>query len=169
MLVRLATHRFALRVALGALLVAGLAYGVLAHPSTSRRVAPALPSRALSGRPTTLADLRGRAAVVVFFASWCTDCRREAAAVARFARSSAGRGRVVAVDYDDGSNWRAFVHGYGWSFPVLDDSSGETGAAYRIPFLPTVVFLDQRGRIVSSSSVPQTVASLERGLSAAAA
>jgi thiol-disulfide isomerase/thioredoxin len=168
MLVRLATHRFALRLALGALVVAGLAYGVLAHPSTSRRLAPPLPSHALSGKPTTVADLRGHAAVVVFFASWCTDCRREAPAVARFARSSAGRGHVVAVDYDDGADWRAFVRGYDWSFPVLDDSIGETGAAYRIPFLPTVVFLDPRGRIVSTSSVPQTVASLERGLSAAA-
>jgi len=163
MLMRLATHRFALRIALAA-----LAYGILARPSTYRRLAPPLPSRALSGKATSLADLRGHAAVVVFFASWCTDCRREAAAVARFARSPAGRGRVVAVDYDDGANWRAFVHDYGWSFPVLDDSSGETGAAFRIPFLPTVVFLDPQGRIVSTSSVPQTVASLRQGLTAAA-
>ena len=168
MFARLATHRFALRFALGALAVALLAYGLLANAPKARRLAPALPTRTLSGTPTTLADLRGHASVVVFFASWCTDCRREAPAVTRFARSSAGRGHVVAVDYDDGADWRAFVRGYDWSFPVLDDSIGETGAAYRIPFLPTVVFLDPRGRIVSTSSVPQTVASLERGLSAAA-
>ena len=168
MLGRLATHRFALRIALGALVVAGLAYGVLAHPSSARRLAPPLPSRALSGKATTLADLHGHAAVVVFFASWCNGCKHEALAVARFARSPTGRGRVVAVDYDDGADWRAFVREYDWSFPVLDDSSGETGAAFRIPFLPTAVFLDPRGRIVSTSSIPQTVASLEQGLSAAA-
>ena len=168
MISRLLTHRFALRMAVGSLVLAGLAYGVLAHPSSARRLAPPLPSRALSGNATTLADLRGHAAVVVFFASWCTGCRHEAPAVARFASSPSGRGRVVAVDYDDGADWRAFVRQYRWRFPVLDDSSGETGAAFRIPFLPTVVFLDPRGRIVSTSSVPQTVASLARGLSAAA-
>jgi thiol-disulfide isomerase/thioredoxin len=168
MLGRIATHRFALRIAVAALVIAGLAYGVLAHPSSARRLAPPLPSRALSGKATTLAELRGHAAVVVFFASWCTDCKREAPAVARFARSVAGRGRVVAIDYDDGADWRAFVRDFDWSFPVLDDSSGRTGAAFRIPFLPTAVFLDPQGRIVATSSIPQTVASLEHGLSAAA-
>ncbi len=168
MLARLATHRNALRVALAALLIAGLAYGLLAHPSTARRLAPALPSHALRGTPTTLADLRGRTAVVVFFASWCTDCKREARAVARFARSPAGRGRVVAIDYDDGGDWRAFLSTYGWSFPVLADDSGAVGSAFHISVLPTTVFIDPRGRIASSSAGAQTVASLTRGLAAAA-
>lgn len=168
MLARLITHRLALRVALGTLILAVLAYGLLAHPPKARRLAPHLPTHTLSGTPTTLAALHGHAAVVVFFASWCPDCKREAPAVARFARSPAGRGRVVAIDYADGGGWRAFLHRYRWSFPVLDDSSGEVGAAFRIPFLPTVVFLDADGRIVSTSSVTQTVATLTRGLSAAA-
>jgi thiol-disulfide isomerase/thioredoxin len=168
MLARLATHRYALRFALGALAVALLAYGLLANAPKARRLAPPLPTRTLSGKPTTLADLRGHAAVVVFFASWCPPCKHEAPAVARFARSPAGRGRVVAVDYVDGSNWRGFVRQYRWSFPVLDDSSGETGDAFRIHDLPTVVFLDREGRIVSTISAPQTVGSLTRGLSAAA-
>jgi thiol-disulfide isomerase/thioredoxin len=168
MLARLATHRHALRFALGALVVALVAYGLLANAPKARRPAPPLPARALSGKPTTLADLRGHPAVVVFFASWCTPCQHEAPAVARFARSAAGRGRVVAVDYNDGSNWRGFVRRYDWTFPVLDDSSGETGAAYRIPFLPTVVFLDADGRIVSTISAAQTLGSLTRGLAAAA-
>jgi len=168
LLARVATHRHALRVALCALALALLAYGLLAHVATARRRAPALPTKALRGSPVTLAALRGHPAVVVFFASWCPDCKHEAAAVERFARSTTGRGRVVAIDYDDGGDWRGFLHRYGWSFPVLSDSSGRTGAAFGIPFLPTVVFLDGQGRIVSTSSVTQTVASLERGVAAAA-
>ena len=168
MLARLATHRYALRFALGALAVALLAYGLLANAPKTRRPAPPLPARALSGAPVTLSALHGHPAVVVFFASWCDDCRHEAPAVAAFARSSAGRGRVVAVDYDDGGDWRGFLRRYGWSFPVLDDSGGQTGDAFHIPGLPTVVFLDAKGRIVSTSSLTQTVGSLTRGLAAAA-
>lgn len=168
MLARLATHRYALRLALAALILALLAYGLLASAPKARRLAPPLPTRTLSGTPTTLAELRGHAAVVVFFASWCNGCKREAAAVARFARSSSGHGRVVAIDYNDGTDWRAFLRRYRWSFPVLDDSSGETGAAFGILGLPAVVFLDRAGRIVATSSVTQTVASLTQGLSAAA-
>ena len=78
MLARIATHRYALRFALGALAVALLAYGLLANAPKTRRPAPPLPARALSGAPVTLSALHGHPAVVVFFASWCDDCRHEA-------------------------------------------------------------------------------------------
>ena len=168
MLARLLNHRQALRIALGTLALALLAAGLLAHASTARRRAPALPSRTISGPPTTLGELHGRAAAVVFWASWCADCHAEASAVERFARSSAGRGRILTVDYSDGGNWRAFVRRYGWSLPVFADPNGALGDAFEIRSLPTTVFLDPEGRIASISAARQTVSSLARGLSAAA-
>jgi thiol-disulfide isomerase/thioredoxin len=169
MLARLAMHRYALRVALAALILALLAYGLLAHASNRRQLAPALPTHTLSGQPTTLSELRGHAAVVVFWASWCPGCKAEASAVERFARSPAGRGRVVAIDYSDGGNgWRGFLRQYAWTFPVLADPDGVTGDAFRIHFLPTTVFLDPEGRIAATAAGAQSVASLTRGLAAAA-
>lgn len=165
---RLLNHRLALRLALGALALALLAYGVLKHASTARRHAPALPAHVLAGRPVTLAQLRGHAAVVVFFATWCSDCHAEAAAVERFARTPAGRGRVIAVDYSDGGPWRGFVHKYGWSFPVFGDRNGRLGEAFRIHALPTTVTIDPKGRIASTTAAVQTVASLKSALAAAA-
>lgn len=167
MLGRALSHRNALRAALAAIALGLLAYGVLAQAPSSRRTAPALPVRPLSGAPVTLAQLRGHAAAVVFFATWCEDCHREAAAVARFAHSAAGRGRVVAVDYSDGGDWRAFVRDYGWSFPVFDDRDGTLGDAYRIEALPTTVIIDARGRIAQTSARVQTVATLTSELAAA--
>jgi thiol-disulfide isomerase/thioredoxin len=168
MLARLATHRYTLRIALGALAAALLAYGLIGKAPATQRPAPPLPGRALSGRPVTLADLHGHAAVVLFFASWCPPCRQEAPAVAAFARSPAGHGHIVAIDYDDGGDWRAFLRRYDWTLPVLDDSSGETGAAFQIGHLPTVVFINADGRIASMRSGAQTVSSLDRGLAGAA-
>lgn len=161
-------HRVALRAALGALALALLAYGVLEQAPGTRRRAPALPAHALAGTAVTLAQLRGHAAVVVFFATWCDDCHREAAAVARFARSRAGRGRVIAVDYSDGGPWRSFVHDYGWNFPVFGDRNGTLGAAFRIDALPSTVIIDPSGRIVQTSARVQTVATLAGELRAAA-
>jgi len=161
------SHRLALRAVLGALALALLAYGVLVQAPSSRRTAPPLPARSLSGVPVTLARLRGHAAAVVFFATWCGDCHKEAAAVARFARSELGRGRVIAVDYSDGGDWRAFVRDYDWSFPVFGDRNGTLGEAYRIEALPTTVIIDAKGRIVQTSARVQTVASLTSELAAA--
>ncbi len=161
---RLRSHRAALRVAFAAAAIAALAVGLLAHASTARRAAPALPAAALDGRAVTLADLRGRPAAVVFFASWCTDCHVEAGAIERVARTAAWRGRIVGVDYDDGGDWRRFLREYGWSFPVLDDHSGVVGAAYGINVLPATVVLDASGRIVEVRYGAQTVAGLTAAL-----
>jgi len=114
-------HRLALRAGLAFAALAALAAGLLARGSPARRPAPALPVRALSGRAVTLAQLRGHPAALVFWASWCTDCRVEARAVERVACSAPGRGQIVGLDYDDGGDWRAFLRAHRWTFPVLDD------------------------------------------------
>ena len=168
MLGRPLTRRYVLRTALAVLALVLLAVGLLRPASSAPRRAPSLPSRALSGTPTTLAALHGHAAVVLFWAPWCIPCQHEAPAVERFARSAAGHGHIVAVDDDYGGSWRTFVRKYHWSLPVLADPDLAVGDAYRIPGIPTTVFVDAAGRIASMSSGAQTVASLTRGLSAAA-
>jgi thiol-disulfide isomerase/thioredoxin len=165
---RVLSHRLALRVALGALGLALLAFGVIKPASTTRRKAPALPAHVIAGTPVTLAQLHGHATAVVFFATWCGDCHKEAAAVERFARSAGGRGRVIAVDYSDAGPWRKFLHDYRWSFPVFPDPNGTLGAAFDIRALPTTVIIDPKGRIAQTTARVQTQASLAGELSAAA-
>jgi cytochrome c biogenesis protein CcmG/thiol:disulfide interchange protein DsbE len=162
---RLSTRR-AIRLSVGVVALALLAYGLLDRAPT-RKNAPPLPATQLAGAAVTLHQLRGHPVAVVFWASWCTDCHREAAAVARFASSAAGRGRIVTIDYADGGNWRAFLSRYGWHMPVFQDRDGYTGDAYGIIGLPATVFLDSNGRIVSTSTGTQTVSTLAHSLAAA--
>ncbi len=163
---RLLAMTTAIAVALVALIVFGLASSKQANAG---RRAPALPSEHLVGPPTTLARLlataHGRASLVTFWASWCEPCRREAGALERFAGSSSGRGRLVAVDWSDAlSGARSFLARYRWTFPVLRDADGTVGNDYRLTGLPTTFVLDASGRIGSVLRGPQTTATLAQAM-----
>lgn len=141
-------------------------FGLASNRSASLgRRAPELPREHLSGPPATLGSLlagaRGRPAAVVFWASWCGPCVREAPELERFAQSAAGRGRVVGVDWSDAlSGARSFVRRYGWSFPNLRDGEGTVGNEYRMTGLPTTFVIDAAGRIRTVLRGPQTVRTL---------
>jgi cytochrome c biogenesis protein CcmG/thiol:disulfide interchange protein DsbE len=143
-------------------------FGLASHPA-SGRPAPALPRESLAGAPVTLASLlagaRGRAALVVFWASWCGPCAEEAPALERFSESPIGRGRIVGVDWSDAlTGARAFVRRYAWSFPNVRDAEGTVGYAYGLTGLPTTFVLDHHGRIRAALRGPQSESSLERAL-----
>jgi cytochrome c biogenesis protein CcmG, thiol:disulfide interchange protein DsbE len=152
------------------LAVFGLAPG---GSSKGGRPAPALPREKLSGGPATISNLLAssgeRSAAVVFWASWCGPCGREAPSLERFARSAAGRGRIVGVDWNDPviAEAKSFIRRYGWSFPNLRDAEGTVGNSYRLTSLPTSFVIDRRGRIVAELHGPQDEASLTRALAAA--
>jgi cytochrome c biogenesis protein CcmG/thiol:disulfide interchange protein DsbE len=129
------------------------------------RIAPPLPAKALRPPGTDLAALRGKPALVDFFASWCIPCMQEAAALRQVSEAIGDRATVVAVDWDDaGGPARAFVRKHGWRFPVLADTSGKAGESYGLIGLPTSFVLDPQGRIVTTFRGPQSAATLRQAL-----
>jgi thiol-disulfide isomerase/thioredoxin len=158
-----------LTLAAAAALVALAVFGLASH-STSGRPAPALPRERLSGPAVTLASLLSgagdRPALVVFWASWCPPCAREAPALERFSQSPGGRGRIVGVDWNDPSlsGARSFIRRYSLTFPNLRDAEGIVGSAYRLAGLPTTFVIDARGRIRTVLTGPQSERSLQTAL-----
>ncbi len=155
-------------LAVAAALAALAVFGLASRSSTGRR-APALPRERLAGSPVTLASLLaaagGRPALVVFWASWCPPCAREAPALERFSQSPTGRGRIVGVDWSDAlSGARAFIRRYSWTFPNVRDAEGTVGNAYRLAVLPTTFVLDAGGRIRAVLRGPQNERSLQTAL-----
>lgn len=152
-----------------ALVVGVIVFEVASTGSGGKReAAPALPTAVLQGPKTTLAGLRGKPALVNFWASWCDPCRKEAPELERFSRSLHGDAALVGVDYTDkAANARDFIQKYGWTFPVLSDPNGIYGARYRFIGLPTTVVLDSQGRIVETLRGPQTAADLRQALNSA--
>jgi cytochrome c biogenesis protein CcmG/thiol:disulfide interchange protein DsbE len=130
--------------------------------------APPLPTAVLQPPKTTLASLRGKPALINFWASWCGPCREEAPELERFKRSLHGSAQLVGVDYTDrAESARGFIQHYGWTFPVLSDPDGIFGARYGFKGLPTTVVLDPKGRIMQVLSGPQSAADLHQALQAA--
>jgi cytochrome c biogenesis protein CcmG, thiol:disulfide interchange protein DsbE len=157
---------------LAVLVALALVIGLSGKGAPGGRLAPALPRELLAGPPATLATLRatadGRPTLVVFWASWCEPCRREAPAVERFALSPAGRGRVVGVDWsDEAASARGFIGKYHWSFPNLRDGEGSVGYAYGLTGLPSTFVIGAGGRIEQTLRGPQTERTLGRALGAA--
>jgi cytochrome c biogenesis protein CcmG/thiol:disulfide interchange protein DsbE len=162
-------RRALLWILVAAAVAAAAVFGLRSGSSMAGRRAPSLPRETLVGAPVSLADLtagaRGRPVAIIFWASWCGPCAREAPALERFSMSAAGRGRIVGVDWSDGlSGARSFIRRYAWSFPNLRDSEGTVGNAYHLTGLPTSFVLDGSGRIRAELRGPQSESSLSRAL-----
>lgn len=157
-------------VVVAAGLVALIIFGLASKRYVSVvRPAPALPRERLGGPAATLTSLltaaAGRPALVVFWASWCEPCAREAPAIERISRSEAGRGRLVGVDWSDAlTEARRFIRRYSWTFSNLRDSEGTVGNDYHLSGLPTTFVLDGHGRIQTVLRGPQDEGSLKRAL-----
>jgi cytochrome c biogenesis protein CcmG/thiol:disulfide interchange protein DsbE len=132
--------------------------------STGKPAYP-LPTKVLQGPQVTLADLKGKPALINFWASWCPPCREEAPELARLSRSLHGRAAVIGIDYTDQEDGgRAFLRKYGWTFPVLSDPDGIYGARYGFSALPTTLVLNPEGKIAAILRGPQSVADFRREL-----
>ncbi len=146
---------------------AAVAYAVVSGVS-HLRPAPPLPRHRLEGPRVSIASLHGRPALVLFWASWCGPCGKEADAVRSFAQSPAGEGRIVGVDWGDRRRAaRAFLARHRWGFANVRDASGEVGLSYGLTRLPALFVIDGHGDIYRAFSGAQTQRSLEAALRSA--
>ena len=135
--------------------------------SNGRRRAPQLPAEVLVGPRVTLASLRGKPALVNFWASWCTPCKKEAPELESLASRLGGRARLVGVDWSDGAgNARTFIARHHWTYPNLRDGDGSVGDRFHLAGLPTTFVLDEEGLIRETLRGPQTSAAFARALAA---
>ena len=101
-------------------------------------------------RQVALRDLRGRAVVLNFWASWCGPCRDEAPLLVGLARDYRDRGLVVVgVDTQDlEAPARAFLARYGVAYLNLRDPDGGVGRLFGTTGVPETFFIDADGRIL---------------------
>ena len=115
----------------------------------------------LDGHPVRLADLRGKAVWINFWASWCPPCQSETPVIRDLAARYASRGlAVIGISVQETSldDVRAYATRYQLGYTIGTDLSGYIFRLYRPPGLPTQVFVGPDGAIRSVVLAPLTEA-----------
>ncbi|PYN50589.1 MAG: hypothetical protein DME00_04850 [Candidatus Rokuibacteriota bacterium] len=109
---------------------------------------------ALDGKPVSLADLRGRAALLYFWDSTCPYCARELpSTIEQVNRELKDQGLVVlAINLGEKRDLVAgWVKSRAVTSTVLLDAKGEVSKQYDIAYTPTVFLVDRGGRLVGKA------------------
>jgi peroxiredoxin len=101
----------------------------------------------LNGTPIRLADLRGKAVWVNFWASWCPPCQFETPTVRAMDEQYRDRGLViVAVQVQQTVEaGRTYAERYGLRYAIGADVTGAVFHTYHVFALPTQFFIDSNG------------------------
>ena len=101
----------------------------------------------LDGNPVRLADLRGKAVWINFWASWCPPCQYETPTVRAIDQRYRDRGlMIVAVQVQQTVEaGREYADRYGLEYTIGADVTGAIFHTYKVFALPTQFFIDPNG------------------------
>ena len=128
--------------------------------------APNFEASLMRGGPTSLGSFRGKPTMLVFWASWCGPCRKEAPEVVKVAGNYAGAINVVGINAGEsiGTAKRA-AEQMGITWPVVMDMKGSIQSTYKVSGIPLVLILDGNGVVRHrNNGVPSNVHRLLDGL-----
>ena len=114
------------------------------------KAAPAFDLPRLTGSGTiSLADLKGKPAVINFWASWCEPCKTEAPEFAKVSKAFAGQVSFLGVTMLDGKDPAlAYTKRYKIGYDNVRDSRGVIAKRYSVTGVPETAFVDASGRLV---------------------
>jgi peroxiredoxin len=111
----------------------------------ARGLAPPLSAPMIDGRTFDLTTLRGRPALVYFWATWCPICGAQASALDDVLADTPGV--TVAMRSGEAPALRAYLEKEGHGWPAIADTDGSIAREWRVSGVPAVYVLDARGRI----------------------
>jgi thiol-disulfide isomerase/thioredoxin len=133
----------------GAVLLLGGIAAILLKPSPVPM--PALTLQSMDGREVSLAGFVGRPTVVNLWASWCPPCRREMPAMQHSQAANPDVNFVFVNQGEEPQVVAEYLKRQGLILGnVLLDPQGSVGVALGQGALPTTLFFDAEGRLVST-------------------
>lgn len=117
-------------------------------PTGDRVTAPAFALVDLQGRSWSLDALKGKPAVLYFFAPWCGVCAASSPQLRWFDRWKGGEVQVllVGLDWSSRAELAAYAARHELRLPVIA-AEPQVAADYRIRGYPTYYVLDAEGRV----------------------
>ena len=117
----------------------------------------------LDGKSVNVASYIGKPVILFFWTTWCPYCRQELKILnQQYAAMDKDGIIVLGVNVSEpDEKVRRFFTGYLLNFKILLDKSGLLADKYDLLGVPTYVFLDKAGQVVSRShSLPENYKSL---------
>ncbi|MEN9796682.1 MAG: hypothetical protein RL653_378 [Pseudomonadota bacterium] len=151
----------ALGVCAGLLFILGKGFGRNPHEVPFALVGKPAPTFTLrrldTGAPFSFEQMRGRPAVINFWASWCGPCKAEHPVLHWAAQRFGTRVQFVGVVFEDSeNNAKAFLRDHGIPFPQLVDPESRTAVSYGVAGVPETYFIDAAGNIHGKHVGPLT-------------
>jgi thiol-disulfide isomerase/thioredoxin len=114
-------------------------------------LAPDFDLQTLEGKSLKLSDLRGKAVLLNFWATYCAPCKVEMPWFVELQKEYGPQGfQIIGVANDDASTQEIanFAKDMGINYPILlgKDSVSDT---YKVSVLPTTYFLDRDGKLIA--------------------
>jgi thiol-disulfide isomerase/thioredoxin len=114
-------------------------------------VAPDFTLESLDGKTVKLSDLRGKAVLLNFWATWCGPCKIEMPWFVELQKQYADQGfQIIGVAMDDSSkeDIAKFAKEMGVNYPVLIGKEAVGEAYGGVPALPETFFIARDGKII---------------------
>lgn len=99
-------------------------------------------------KPFRLSELKGKAVLLDFWATWCVPCRAALPNVELLHRDFKDKGLIVlGVDDEDSKDQSAFLDKSGYTFRSLVDPTEHVKNLFKVGGIPTTVLIDRQGTI----------------------
>lgn len=143
----------ALVVTVGLLALLGLGLIQRSAPALASGNAPAFELKSFEGQDFNLTNLRGKAVVLNFWASWCQPCRDEAPMLQKAWDENKGADLIVlGVDYvDTEPEAKKYLAEFKITYPNGPDLQTRISQAYRITGVPETYFITREGKLLSGT------------------
>ena len=133
----------------------------------ARQPMPTLSLQTLDGGSVALASFVGKPTVVNLWATWCPPCRREMPLLQQAQAAHSELNFVFVNQGETREDILRYLQGQGIALRnVLLDARRATGAAFNEQAMPTTLFFDAQGRLVSTRVGALSAATLAQRLDA---